>query len=625
MILAVEHGHAHVFDHAACERAAFHGLVDALFDRGDEVLRDGTADDGVDEFIAALEGFHAEVHFGELAVAAGLLFVAVGGFAAALNGLAVGDLRELEADVDLGGGLEVLDGDVDVLFAHALQQGFVRLVVTLDVEGRVALGEALEALDDLVFVAALRGVERIGDDGLRIDLTRHGVVVLGGAEGVAGGGSFELGDADDAAGADFFDRDLGLALEQDELADAFLGALVQVQHIGVAPDLAGEDAEIRHLADEGVEGALEDVGGRGAVFGRDDLGAVFGLADAFERVRHEGDDAVHEFGDADVLRGGTGEHGDEAAGEDGLVEALRDLFAGELFTLEITLHERFVGFGGGVLQLGAVFLHGVLQVGRDFAVGRVEHADDLGEVAFLADGESHRHADGLAVGFLEMLEDGVEAGALAVEAVHEHHARKQEVAGERPGAGGTDLDAVDAIEDDHGEPAGTERGDDFADELAVAGSVGQEELVVLPVAVHERSVDAGTLVLLVGSEVGDAGLRVDGPEAVNGSRLEKHQVAKGGLAAAVVACYNEVADLRGVGDLHMVVCSLYEFELFRSSTATGRKTVHRPAKHRTESRTGMRRRRCFLLSFSNNSTHFRFCQILFEIKLDFSCTERGSD
>ena len=237
------------------------------------------------------------------------------------------------------------------------------------------------------------------------------------------------------------------------------------------------------------------------------------------------------------------------------MEALGDLFAGELFAFEVAFHERFIGFRGGVLQHRAVFFHGVLQVGRDFAVRRVKHADDLGEAGFLADGQGHGDADGLAVGFLEVFQHGVEAGALAVEAIHEDHAGEFEVAGESPCAGGSDLDAVDAVEDDHGEAAGTERGDDFADELAVAGSVGQEELVVLPVAVHERGVDAGTLVLLVGGEVGNAGLGVDGAEAVDCAGLEQHEVAKRGFAAAVVSGHDEVADLRGVGDLHLVVCS----------------------------------------------------------------------
>ena len=271
------------------------------------------------------------------------------------------------------------------------------------------------------------------------------------------------------------------------------------------------------------------------------------------------------------LGGGAREDGDEAAGEDGLVEALGDLLAGELFAFEVAFHERFIGFRGGVLQHGAVFFHGVLQVGRDLAVRRVEHADDLGEAAFLADGEGHRDADGLAVGFLEVFQHGVEAGAFAVEAVHEDHARELEVAGEGPCAGGADLDAVDAIEHDDGEAAGTERGNDFADELAVAGSVGQEELVVLPVAVHERGVDAGTLVLLVGGEVGNAGLGVDGAEAVDCAGLEQHEVAKRGFAAAVVTGDDEVADLRGIGDLHLVLCSLCEFELFPKATAASLK------------------------------------------------------
>ena len=55
-----------------------HRLVHALLDRGDELARDGAADDRVDELEAgaALERLDAQERDPELAVAAGLLLVA---------------------------------------------------------------------------------------------------------------------------------------------------------------------------------------------------------------------------------------------------------------------------------------------------------------------------------------------------------------------------------------------------------------------------------------------------------------------------------------------------------------------------------------------------------------------
>ena len=92
--LAVGQGDRDV-DHGEAERAALHGVVGALLDGGDVVARHGAALDhlGEGEAGAAAARGDDELDVGELAGAAGLLLVAVGGLLGLGDGLAVGGAR----------------------------------------------------------------------------------------------------------------------------------------------------------------------------------------------------------------------------------------------------------------------------------------------------------------------------------------------------------------------------------------------------------------------------------------------------------------------------------------------------------------------------------------------------
>src|SRR5690606_39620195 len=95
VVLAVVHGHAHVLQRVAGDRAAGEHLAHALLDRGNELPGDDAALDLVGELeaAAARQRLHPQEHFAELPRATGLLLVAVVALGLAADGLAVGDPR----------------------------------------------------------------------------------------------------------------------------------------------------------------------------------------------------------------------------------------------------------------------------------------------------------------------------------------------------------------------------------------------------------------------------------------------------------------------------------------------------------------------------------------------------
>jgi hypothetical protein len=103
VVLAVQEPHGEVDDGVAGEVAAPPRLLDPLLDRRPEVLRDGAAEDLIDEaeFLAAGERLDLDLAVGELAAAAGLLLVAAVPLGGLGDRLAVGDLRLVEDDLDV--------------------------------------------------------------------------------------------------------------------------------------------------------------------------------------------------------------------------------------------------------------------------------------------------------------------------------------------------------------------------------------------------------------------------------------------------------------------------------------------------------------------------------------------
>src|SRR5215210_6215140 len=152
---AVDQLDSHVHDRVPGEHARLHRLLDAEVDRTDVLLRDLAADDLVDEVVALARLRRLRVDHGMavLAAAAGLAHeLALNLLDRAPEGLAIGDLRAANVRVDRELPHQAVDDDLEVELAHARDQSLAGLVVGLNAEGRVLLGQALQAGAELVLV-----------------------------------------------------------------------------------------------------------------------------------------------------------------------------------------------------------------------------------------------------------------------------------------------------------------------------------------------------------------------------------------------------------------------------------------------------------------------------------------
>ena len=141
---AVDQRDLEVDHREAGEHACVQHRLEALFDARDVFLRHRAADDLVLELEprAGRRRLDDDLDARELAGAAGLLLVGVVDLGALRDLLAVGHLRRADIGVDLVGAPEDVDFDVEMQFAHALEDGLAALLVGRDPERRI-LGRQL--------------------------------------------------------------------------------------------------------------------------------------------------------------------------------------------------------------------------------------------------------------------------------------------------------------------------------------------------------------------------------------------------------------------------------------------------------------------------------------------------
>src|SRR5665213_2742987 len=139
MIAAVDERDLDVDDREAGQRAGAQNRLEALLDARDVLFRHRTANRIVDELerSARLRRLDYELDFGVLARTARLLLMSVGVLDLLRDLFAEGDLRRADIGVHFISALEDVDFDVEMQFAHALEDGLAALVVGRDAEGRI--------------------------------------------------------------------------------------------------------------------------------------------------------------------------------------------------------------------------------------------------------------------------------------------------------------------------------------------------------------------------------------------------------------------------------------------------------------------------------------------------------
>ena len=276
----------------------------------------------------------------------------------------------------------------------------------------------------------------------------------------------ELGDAADVAGDQARHVASLLALERHQVAEplGLLGAAVLRRGVGV--ERAGDDAQQRDLAGEGVGEGLEDQRrerprrdrpasaiASPPTFCRREGGAVGGRGE-------QGEDGVEQRRRADAVAAAADERQrEDLPAGDGAAQPGHQILLRDRAVLEEALHQLVVGLGhrldeparGGLStssgELGGISAGVGLAVAvAGEAVGLLVHqVDDAGEAGLLADRDLDRQHPA-AEPLLQPLEGAAEVGPLAVHLGEVDHHRQPDLGGGLPDLLGVDLDAGDAVD-----------------------------------------------------------------------------------------------------------------------------------------------------------------------------------
>ena len=183
--------------------------------------------------------------------------------AGATDGLAIGDPRPADVGRDLELADHAVHQDVQVQLAHAGDAGLAALLVRVDAEGGVFLGETLESQRQLVLVGLGLGLDGDFDDRLGEDDRLEDDRVIRLAERVAGEAFLQPDGGRDVAGVDRLDLLAMVGVHLEDAADPLLLALRGVEDVGPGIERARVDPEVGELADVRIRRDLEDQGAEG--------------------------------------------------------------------------------------------------------------------------------------------------------------------------------------------------------------------------------------------------------------------------------------------------------------------------------------------------------------------------
>ena len=229
----------------------------------------------------------------------------------------------------------------------------------LDAEGRVLLGQREQGLGQLVLVGLGLGLHGHVDHGLGEGERLEDDLVVGVAQGVAGGGLLEADGGHDVAGEHGVEVLAGVGVHLEDAADPLLAVLGRVDHARALGQGARVDPQVGELADVGVGHDLEGQGReRGRVVGRAlDLDALLagdgahGRRDV-ERARQVVDDGVEHGLDALVLEGGAAQDRHGVVAEGHRAQGAGEVLGEDLLVAQVLLHDDVVVVGDHVDELG---------------------------------------------------------------------------------------------------------------------------------------------------------------------------------------------------------------------------------------------------------------------------------
>src|SRR3990167_6018384 len=256
---AVDQLDLEVEDREANQHTGVADRVDAFDDARNIFAGDGAADDLRLEFVpfARLLRDNVDLQPRELAGAACLFLMRVVDRVRAREAFAVGDLRGADIGFNLEFALHPVDENVEVKFAHALDDRLARLLVRRNTERGIFRGKALEGEAHLFLVGLGFGLNRQFDDRLRKHHAFKDHRLGGVAQRVTGRGVLQADYRDDITGIGFLDILTVIRMHLNHAADAFLLAFDRIEEARARFKMAGIYAAESQRADERIVHDLE--------------------------------------------------------------------------------------------------------------------------------------------------------------------------------------------------------------------------------------------------------------------------------------------------------------------------------------------------------------------------------
>ena len=448
-------------------------------------------------------------------------------------------------------------------FTHARDAGLAALLVRVDAEGGVFLGQSLQRDAEFVLVGLRLGLNSHFDDRLgEHDRLEHDRVIRI-AQGVAGEGFLQAHSRGDVAGIYDIHFFAVIGMHLKDAADPLLLALGPVQNVRACLQVARIDPEVGELSNVRICGDLEGQGaerravvnylenlGMGNRLNADDRGHI-------ERRREEVHDAVQNGLNALVLQGGACQHGYEAVVEGPDPEAAFDVRGAEVVAFEILVSKLVVHLGHGLDHLLALRLGRFEKVGRD-VYGLFFGSKILG----LVDDRLHRDQINNALELLlhadrqlddhrprpESLADHVhaapEVGSGPVQLVDKADTRDRVAIRLSPDRLRLGLDARNAIEDDDRTVQDAQAALDLNSEVHVPGRIDDVDSVIVPEARCSCGSNRNAALLLLGHPVHGGRALMDLTDLVDLLRIEKDPLGDRGLPSVDMGNDSNVPRLR---------------------------------------------------------------------------------
>ena len=358
----------------SAEDTGLHRILDTGVNCRNILLRDGTADRGVDKLVSLLRvGIHrAEDNLAVtvLTGTTGLLLVFAVDVDFLGDGLLVGNLRRTYIGLDLELAEKTVYDDLQMELAHAGDQRLSGLLVGRHAERGILLSKLCQSLAHLVLTCFRLRLDRDFDNGLRElhGLQDYRMILI--ADRIAGRRDLETYGCRDIAGVHLLKLLALVRMHLQDTADTLLLVLGRVEHIGTGVHRTRVNAEVSKLTYEGVGHDLECKSRKRLLIRRLSRNIVAVLVNTLD-VRDVGrsgkilDNGIQKLLNALVAVCGTAQNGDDlrrdGSGTKGL---LQSRYIGYI-ALEVLLQKLVVGLADGFHHLLAILLRLILHVIRD--------------------------------------------------------------------------------------------------------------------------------------------------------------------------------------------------------------------------------------------------------------------